>query len=259
MKLNRTVRLRESQLIGYTLPGGQYQGSTTRVCPGSAAFNIFVSEKCEVLHLGRKSPLHWYWLGSSSAGTDLGGRGTQQAEHKPAACSGSKVCLLGCTRVREVTSPPFDRPHLEYYTQLWAPRKRKTLISWSKFSGGLSRCLGAGSHALWKAEGGGLVHSGEEKALVGLNSSFPFVEWKPLRRLSSRRRQVLEWCMVWGWVNKNKLKQERFRLEIRGKKNHHEDSEHWKCRKAVRLNHWRFSRPEQSGLLDDPAFSRKLD
>lgn len=127
--------------------------STKRVYPGTGMFNIFVSEKCKVLHLGRKSLLQWHrlgtdWLGSSSAGTDLGGCGRQQAEHKPAACSGSKVCLLGCIWVREVTIPPFDRPHLEHYVQLWAPSRRQTLISWSKFSGGPSRWLGAGSHAL---------------------------------------------------------------------------------------------------------------
>lgn len=110
---------------------------------GLVCLTFFCQRK--VLHLGRKSPLQYSrlgtdWLGSSSAGTDLGGCGRQQAEHKPAARSGSKVCLLGCSQVREVTVPlysAFDRLHLEYDIQLWAPSKRNTLISWSKFSRGL--------------------------------------------------------------------------------------------------------------------------
>lgn len=48
-----------------------------------------------------------------------------------------------------------------------------------------------------KAEGTELVHSGEEKALVGLNSSFPFAEWKPLRRFIKEMESGSyrgEWC-----------------------------------------------------------------
>lgn len=37
----------------------------------------------------------------------------------------------------------------------------------------------------------GFFQPGEKKALVGLSTSFPFVEWKPPRRLSRRRSQVL--------------------------------------------------------------------
>lgn len=80
---------------------------------------------------------------------------------------------------------------------------------------------------------------------MGLNSSFPFVEWKPLRRLSSRRRQVLR--VVHGLRMSQQEQVETREVQTGNKekkKNHHEDSEHWKCRKAVRLNHWRFSRPD---------------
>lgn len=57
------------------------------------------------------------------------------------------------------------------------------LISQRELSAGLSRQLGA--------EGTGFVQAGEMEALVGVNSSFPFTEWKFMRRLSRRRGRVL--------------------------------------------------------------------
>ncbi|CAM4374021.1 unnamed protein product [Lepidochelys olivacea] len=101
----------------------------------------FNKDKCRVLHLGRKNPMHRYrlgteWLGSSSAEKDLGvtvDKKLDMSQECAIGLLGNKGILGYISRViasrsRDVIVPLYStlvRPHLEYCVQFWAAHYKK--------------------------------------------------------------------------------------------------------------------------------------